>query len=100
MLFFVKTEVRSGKIDELARKIINREITPVEGNIVYVSQDGRIGYNVVEAHDEADICRKFNPYDAYVELKEVTPIESMGQFIERWKGQHGLSGPGPSFWLE
>lgn len=95
MLFFVKTEVRPGKVDELARRIINREITPVEGNIVYVSQDGRIGFNVVEARDEADIRRKFSPYDGYVELREITPVESMGQFIEHWKGQHGLYGPGP-----
>ena len=92
MLFFVKTEVRPGKVDELARKIVDREITPVEGNIVYVSHDGCIGYNLVEARDEADICRKFSPYDAYVELKEIVPVESMGQFMERWKGQHGLGG--------
>jgi len=95
MLFFVKTEVRPGKVDELARKIIDKEITPVEGNIVYVSHDGRIGYNLVEGRDEGDVCQKFNPYDPYVELKEVTPVESMGQFMERWKGQHGLRGPTP-----
>lgn len=95
MMFFVKTEVRDGKVDELARKIINREITPVEGNFVYVSQDGRFGYNLVEARDEADVCRKFNPYDQYVELKEITPVESMGHFMERWKTQHGLGGKMP-----
>lgn len=95
MHFFVKTEVRPGKVDELARKIMNREITPVDGNIVYVSKDGSAGYNIVEAKDEADVCRKFNPYDPYVELKEVTPIEPMGQFMERWKAQQGPGGPTP-----
>ena len=25
-------------------------------------------------------------------LVEVIPIESMGQFIERWKAQHGITG--------
>ncbi|MCL5960678.1 MAG: hypothetical protein M1358_15470 [Chloroflexi bacterium] len=95
MLFFVKTEVRPGKADELARKKTNREIQPVEGNMVYVSSDGMTGYNIVEAKDEADVCRLFNPYDAYVILKEVAPVESMGQYLERWKGQHGLSGKTP-----
>ncbi len=95
MMFFVKTEVRPDKVDELARKIVNREITPVDGNLVYVSPDGRTGYNLVEARDEADVCRKFVPYDAYVILKEVVPVEPMGQFIERWKGQQGLTGKTP-----
>ncbi len=98
-MFFVKTEVRQGKVEELARKIANKEITPVEGNIVYVSQDGRFGYNLVEARDEADVCRKFNPYDAYVELKEVTPIQSMGHFMERWVSRQGLGGKMPGISL-
>ncbi|MBI2952692.1 MAG: hypothetical protein HYY30_00125 [Chloroflexi bacterium] len=95
----MKTQVREGKVDELARKILNKEITPVEGNLVYVSPDGKIGYNLVEARDEAEVCQKYNAYDPWVELKEVVPVESMGQFMERWKAQHGFKGqtPGVSF---
>ncbi|MBI4320371.1 MAG: hypothetical protein HY675_17925 [Chloroflexi bacterium] len=92
MRFFVKTEVRQGKLDDLARKVVNREFTPVEGNMVWVSPDGRFGYNLVEGRDEADVCAKFEPYDEYVVLLEVKPIESMGQFVERWKSVHGLAG--------
>ncbi len=95
MRFFVKTEVRPGKVDELTRKIANREVTPVEGSILYVSRDGRIGYNLVEASDEAGVRRKYAPYDAYFELREIAPVESMGRFLERWKGQHGFSGQMP-----
>ena len=99
MRFFVKTEVRPGKVDELARKIVNREIPPVDGNIVWVSHDGRFGYNLVDARDEPDVCTKFQPYDAYIVLREVTAIESMGQFVERWKAQHSIPGSvtGPTF---
>lgn len=96
MFFFVKTEVRDGKVDELARRIVNHEFTPVDGNLVYVSHDGRYGYNLVEARDEAEVCRKFNSYDQYVELKEVVPVESMGQFMERWTSRQGTGGPSTS----
>ncbi len=95
MRFFVKTEMRPGKVDDLTRKIANREVIPVEGSILYVSRDGRVGYNLVEASDEAAVRRKYAPYDAYIELKEITPVESMGRFLEGWKAQHGFSGQMP-----
>ncbi len=92
MMFLVKTEVRGGKVDELAEKIINREIPSVNGNIVYVTKDGRIGYNLVDTGSESDARKMFSPYSSYVDVQEVVSIEPMGQFIERYKAQHGISG--------
>ncbi len=92
MMYLVKTEVRGGKVDELAQKIVDREIPPVNGNIVYVTRDGRFGYNLVDTRDESEARRMFSPYSSYVDVLEVIPIESMGQFIERWKAEHGLVG--------
>lgn len=92
MMYLVRTEVRGGNVDELARKIVNREIPPVQGNIVYVTRDGRSGYNLVEAGSENEARDMFSQYRNHVDVVEVVPIESMGQFIERWKAQHGMTG--------
>jgi hypothetical protein len=92
MMYFVRTEVRGGNVDQLAQKIVNREIPPVRGNIVYVTKDGRTGYNLVEAESESQARGMFSQYQGYVDVVEVVPIESMGQFIERWKAQHGITG--------
>ncbi len=92
MLYLVKTQVRDGKIDELAGKIINREIPSVSGNIVYVTPDGAMGYNLVDTGSESAARDMFSPYDGYVDVVDVVPIESMGQFIERYKAQHGMGG--------
>lgn len=91
MMFLVRTEVRGGNVDQLARKIVNREIPPVQGNIVYVTCDGRTGYNLVEAANESQARDMFSQYQGYVDVVEVVPIESMGQFIERWKAQQGIT---------
>lgn len=91
MMFLVRTEVRGGNVDHLARKIVNREIPPVLGNIVYVTPDGRTGYNLVEAESENQARDMFSQYQGYVDVVEIVPIESMGQFIERWKAQHGIT---------
>lgn len=88
----MKTEVKSGKIDVLARKIANREVIPVDGSILHVSRDGRIGCNLVEARDEADARQRYALYDAYLDLKEIPLVESMGRVSEMWKAQHGFSG--------
>ena len=85
MMYVVKTEVTAGRVNELAQKIINHEIPSVEGNIVFVSTDGRFGYNLVEGASEEQVRQKFAPYHDYITLKEVTPVISMGQFLERWK---------------
>ncbi len=90
-LFFVKTEVEPGQVDLLARKIVNDEIPSVEGNLVWVTHDGRFGYNLVEARDEQHVREKFRPYDPYVRVHEVTPVISMGHFMERWKAEQGLT---------
>lgn len=88
MMFFVKTEVTDGKVDELAQKIVEHAIPSVQGNIVFVSPDGRIGYNLVEA-PSADAARQmFSPYRDYITIQEVTPILSMGHFVEQWKTRH------------
>ena len=92
MMFLVKTEVRGGKVDELAGKIVNREIPSVHGNIVYVTRDGRTGYNLVEAESESQARDMFSQYQNYIDIVEIVPIESMGQYIERWKAQHGMTG--------
>ncbi len=93
MMFLVRTQVRGGKVDELANKILNREIPSVSGNIVYVSKDGSTGFNLVDCNSESEARDMFSPYQGYVDVTEVVPIESMGQFLERYKAQHGLSGP-------
>lgn len=90
MMFLVKTQVRGDKVDELAQKIVNREIPPVHGNIVYVTMDGRTGYNLVDTGDEKQARDMFSSYAGYVDVVEVIRVESMGQFIERWKAQQGM----------
>lgn len=92
MMYLVRTEVRGANVDQLAQKIVNREIPPVQGNVVYVTRDGRVGFNLVEAESENQARQMFSQYQGYVDVVEVVPIESMGQFIERWKAQHGITG--------
>ena len=86
-MYFVKTEVIPGKVDELARKIVRDEIPSVEGNVVYVTSDGRFGYNLIEGTSEDEVRHKFDQYRDYIIIREITPILPMGQFIERWKAQ-------------
>ncbi len=90
MMYLVKTKVRQGKVDELAQKIVNREIPSVHGNIVYVTRDGHIGYNLVDTGSENQARDMFSAYSNYVDVVEVIPVEPMGQFIERWKAEHGM----------
>ncbi|MBI2940855.1 MAG: hypothetical protein HYY04_10500 [Chloroflexi bacterium] len=84
MMFFVKTEVVGGRVDELAQKIVDRAIQPVEGNIVFVSADGCLGYNLVEGASEAAVRQKFEPYRDHITIREITPVVSMGHYIEQW----------------
>jgi hypothetical protein len=91
MLFFVKSEVEPGKLAKLTRKVIAGEIQKVRGNIVYLSPDGRIGYDIVEATDEADVYRKYSPYGGYLRLVEVSPIVPAHEFYEQWERQHALA---------
>ncbi|MBI2941505.1 MAG: hypothetical protein HYY04_13815 [Chloroflexi bacterium] len=86
--FFVKTEVIGDRVDELTGKIARGEITGVEGNISFVSPDGRVGYDVVECRDEAHCRQKYSGYTGYLRITEISRIEPMGQFLERWKRQH------------
>ncbi|HVC34279.1 MAG TPA: DUF3303 family protein [Chloroflexota bacterium] len=88
MLFFVKSEVDSGCLDELTRKVISGEIKKVRGNIVYLSPDGTTGYDIVEAEDEADLRSKYASYSQYMRLVEVSPIVPAHDFYDKWERQH------------
>ncbi|HLG51121.1 MAG: hypothetical protein IRY83_02165 [Chloroflexi bacterium] len=88
MLFFVKSECDRSTVDELTRKVINGEIQKVRGNIVYLSPDGCIGYDIVEARDESELRAKYAPYSGYLRLVEVSPILPAHEFYTRWEQQH------------
>ena len=60
MQFFVKTQVSDDKLDELTQKIMRKEIQPVKGNLVFLSPDGKIGYDIIEADSEQD-ARAIHP---------------------------------------
>ena len=87
MFFFVKSEVSPDKVDELTRKIANKEITTPLGNFSFVTTDGCVGYDLIECRDEADCRQKYSALQEYLTIREMTPIEPMGQFLERWKHQ-------------
>jgi len=92
MLFLVKTEVSPDKVDELTEKVITHEIKPVKGNLVYLTPDGRIGYDIVEAESEDEIRRMYKQYSNYLKFDEITPIVSAAHFYEQWKMKHGKMG--------
>jgi len=85
MYFFVKSELSADRVDEFTRKLANHEIPSVEGNVSYVTPDGRLGYDIVECRDENECLRK---YDALVQnglkIDEICPIEPMGQFLQEF----------------
>ena len=93
MLFFVKTQVSGDKVNELTQKIINKEIAPVKGNLVFLSPDGKIGYDIVEADSESEVRSKYQTYGNYLQIVEIAPIISAGEFYARFqaKGQGGMS---------
>lgn len=88
MLFFVKTECDRKTLDELTRKVITGQIKKVRGNIVYLSPDGCIGYDIVEARDESDVRSKYAPYLPYLRLVEIAPIVPAHEFYAQWEIQH------------
>ncbi len=90
MQFFVKTEVVDGKVDELAQRMVRREFKPIRGNLVFCSEDGRFGYNLIEADSLDEVRQQFQNYRGYITVLEITPVMSVGQFIERWKCAHGI----------
>ena len=88
MYFFVKSEVPSDKVDEFTRKVANKEVQTVEGNLSYVTPDGCYGYDIVECRDENDCRQKYNALvQSGLTIIEMKPITPMGQFIEAWKHQ-------------
>ena len=89
MLYFVKNEVSSDKVDELTQKVINHQVKPVHGNLVYLTPDGRCGYDIVEADSEQEVRDMYKGYSDYLKILEVTPIMSAGHFYETWKQKHG-----------
>lgn len=90
MLFFVKSVVDAGLLDELTRKVIAGEINKVRGNVVYLSPDGCVGYDIVEARDEADIRSKYAPYSQYLRLVEVSEVVPAHEYYQKWERQHGM----------
>lgn len=92
MLFLVKSEVSADKVDELTRKVINHEIKPVKGNLVYLTPDGRFGYDIVEADSESEVKQMYKQYSNYLKFHEITPIMSGGHFYDEWKMKHGKMG--------
>ncbi len=88
MFFFVKSELPRNKVDEFTRTLANGEIQGVEGNLSYVSPDGRFGYDIVECRDENECRQKYSHLAQYgLKIDEMRPIEPLGQFIEAWKRQ-------------
>lgn len=86
MYFFVKSHLPSDKVDEFTRKLANREIRGVEGNISYVTTDGCVGYDIVECRDENDCRQKYGDLVRHgLVIDEIARIEPMGQFIEAYK---------------
>lgn len=94
MQFLVKSEVISGKVDELTQKVINKEIQPVKGNLVFLTPDGKIGFDIVEADNESDVRQKYQQYSSYMNITEITPIMSADAFYEKWQEQHKGGQPG------
>lgn len=94
MLFLVKSEVMGDKVDELTQKVINKEIQPVKGNLVFLTPDGKIGFDIVEADSESDIRSKYQQYSNYMRLVEITPIMSADAYYEKWQEQHKGGMPG------
>lgn len=90
MYFFVKTECSRDKVDELTRKVANHEIKTPKGNISFVSPDGCFGFDIIECDSETECRQQYSDLvnQGYCRIIEMTPIEPMGQFIERWKQQH------------
>lgn len=89
MLFFVKSQVSDDKLDELTQKVINKEITPVMGNLVFLSSDGKMGYDITEGESESDVRSKYQPYGNYLQILEITPIMSAGEFYARYQSRGG-----------
>jgi hypothetical protein len=92
MLFLVKTEVAEDKVSELSEKVIRKDIKPVEGNLVFLTPDGKIGFDIVEANSESEVRSKYQQYSSYLKFHEITPIMAAGEFYEKWKEQHGQQG--------
>lgn len=90
MYYLVKTECPADKVEELTRKIANHEIPTPTGNLSFVSSDGRIGYDVIEAGSESEVRSQYQPLTSHLRIVEVAHIVPMGQFIERYKSQKGL----------
>ncbi len=88
MLFLVKTEVMDN-VDELTGKIVRKEIAPVKGNLVFLTPDGKIGYDIVEADSESEVRSKYQQYSNYLKFDEITPIISADAFYEKWKQKQG-----------
>ena len=87
MLFLVKTEV-IGSVDDLTSKIIRKEITPVKGNLVFLTPDGKFGYDIIEADSEAEVRNMYKQYSNHLKFHEITPIMSAEGFYEKWKQKH------------
>ncbi len=86
MYFFVKTELPFNDVDAFTRKLADGRIRGVEGNLSYVSTDGRFGYDIVECRDENECRHKYShlmPHGLMID--EIRPIEPLGQFVEAWK---------------
>lgn len=86
MYFFVKTEVSEDRVDEFTRKLANNQISGVQGNVSYVSPDGRYGYDFIECQDEGDCRQKYSHLEPHgLRILEIRPVQTMGQFIQSWK---------------
>jgi hypothetical protein len=90
MLFFVKSEAMDGKVDELTQKIISKRIQPVQGNqYVFLSPDGRLGFDIVEANDESDVRSKYQQYSPYMKIVEITQVMPAQDFYRKWQQSKG-----------
>ncbi len=88
MYFFVKTEVSRDKVDEFTRRLASGQIHGVQGNMSYVSQDGCYGFDIVECNDQNECRRKYDHLTQYgLRILDVTPVETMGQFLASYKQQ-------------
>lgn len=94
MLFLVKSKAKPGMVDELTKKVVNKEIQPVKGNLVFLTPNGETGFDIVEADSESEIRSKYQQYSNYMDIVEITPIMSADAFYEKWQEQHKGGMPG------
>ena len=90
MWFFVRSEVPSNQIQEFTRKLANNQMKHVEGNMSYVSPDGRMGFDFIECSSESDCRQRYSDLEKNgMRLLEVTPCVPMDQFLQNWQQQQG-----------